>query len=51
MRRSRIGGWVLILVGLVFLLEKMGIITWSVMSYLWPFILIGIGALLVVKPH
>ncbi|MBP2650958.1 MAG: hypothetical protein H6Q74_1783 [Firmicutes bacterium] len=49
MRKYGLTGWALILVGVVFLLERIGIISWACSSYFWPLILIAVGIGIVVK--
>jgi predicted membrane protein len=43
MWQSSKGGWILIILGIVFLLENVGIISWSMLGYWWPVILIAVG--------
>jgi hypothetical protein len=48
-QQSSIGGWILIGLGVVFLLEKLGLFSWYIISELWPLILIAVGLNIVIK--
>jgi len=44
-------GLVLLTIGLIALLVKLGVLTGSIWSYTWPAILIILGLLLISRPH
>ncbi len=48
-RREPIGAIILIALGLFFLLGQMDIFSGRVFEYMWPLLLIGLGALLIVR--
>lgn len=41
--RFHLGGLILILVGVLFLLDEFGVFSWVSFSKLWPLILVAIG--------
>ncbi len=43
------GGGVLIVIGLYFLLYNLGLLTWLKWDLVWPVVLIGVGAFLIVR--
>lgn len=48
-RRREGAGWLLIALGVVFLLANAGLFRFVQWSYVWPLVLIGIGALLILQ--
>lgn len=48
-RRGEWIGGILIVIGLVFLIQTLGLLNWWDWSFVWPLVLIGIGALILVQ--
>ena len=48
-KRERIGGIVIIIIGCMFLLSELNIVSWYHISRLWPLILIVIGAVMLLR--
>jgi len=49
-RESKATGWILILVGGVFMLPRMGLeVPWGWQELIWPAILVGLGAILITR--
>ena len=45
-------GFVLVIAGVIFLLEKLGIVTGSIWSYVWPCLLVALGLSIILgKKH
>lgn len=42
-------GWILIGLGIIFLLEKLGLFSWNLIGDLWPLLLIAIGIRIILK--
>ncbi len=52
MRSNRLfWGLVLILLGTLFLLQTLGVLSWSVWAYFWPLMLILVGAWILLRPR
>uniref|UniRef100_A0A7C4PWE7 LiaI-LiaF-like transmembrane region domain-containing protein n=1 Tax=Bellilinea caldifistulae TaxID=360411 RepID=A0A7C4PWE7_9CHLR len=52
MRSNRLfWGLILILLGTLFLLQTLGVLSWSVWTYFWPLVLILLGAWILLRPR
>ena len=51
MAKSGLWGWIFIILGTIFFLEKLGVISQQLISYSWPLIIIAIGIGIVLRPN